>query len=115
VLVVCADIQQSDRLVEELFGIGLEPSPAFSAGEAVGLLGREPFDAVVVDGELEEELMALRRWLSSKYRGVIVLTREGDSGTFEVDDGGAMNEGLRVTARVLKALGQSLQGIYSAR
>jgi len=78
VLVVCSDISQSDRIVEELSEIGLEPSPAFSAGEAVGRLVRESFDAVVVDQRVEEGMPNLRRWLKAKYSGVVVLLPEGE-------------------------------------
>ena len=72
VLVVSSHLPRSDRIIGELTEVGLEPTPAFSAGEAVGLLSSEPFEALVIDEGLEEGIGSLLRWVGEKYKGVVV-------------------------------------------
>jgi len=83
VLVVCADLVQSDRIMDELTAVGLEGTPAFSADEALGLLADHRYEAVVLSEDIDEGMVGLLRWMGKRHRGVVVTLPEKREGEGE--------------------------------
>jgi hypothetical protein len=110
VLLVCADLERSDRIVSELDEHDVDPLAVYSVGEAVGILSREPFEAVVVDEDLEEGLAGLREWLKAKFRGAVVFLDEGGSQFVEGANLKSLSEGEEITRRLLGAIRERGRG-----
>lgn len=103
VLVVCADLQQSDRMMDELAAVGMEGTPAFSADEALGLLSGHTYEAVVLAEDIEDGVVALLRGLGKRHHGLLVTLPERRHEP--LDEELAERAEATVVAHLLSALG----------
>ena len=94
VLVACSHIERSDDLLAELTDLGLDPTPAFTAAEAVGLLSTDAFDALLLDEGLGEGMAGLLWWVGQKFQGVVVMLPERG------EEFGVLRKGLLQTAEI---------------
>jgi DNA-binding response OmpR family regulator len=76
VLVVCADLRQSDQIMNELVDAGLDATPAFTADEALGQLADFRFEAVVLAEDIDDGMVGLLRWMGKRHKGLVVTLPE---------------------------------------
>lgn len=72
VLLLCGDLQTSDRLVDELLELGMDPVQAFSSSDAIETLTAGSVDAVVMGDMAEDEGLPLLEWQLRRFKGVAV-------------------------------------------
>jgi DNA-binding response OmpR family regulator len=103
VLVVCADLRQSDLIMNELIDAGLDATPAFTADEALGLLADHRYEAVVLAEDLEDGMVGLLRWMGKRHKGVVVTLpeRKGE----DADEAVSETAEAGVVARLVATLG----------
>lgn len=102
VLVVCHDLLQNDRIMDELTAVGLEGTPAFSADEALGLLADHKYEAVVLSEDIDEGMVGLLRWMGKRHKGVVVTLPEKRE--HEIDETLAARAEAGVVAKLVAAL-----------